>query len=682
MRSKLMNIFLHFLNRDTQEIFGFCKEWDLNIHLLIKKGINAAVLLCVDDVYCFLPLGFWFESDYTRRALIECGEYIKAGCIRFSARESSIQEFIEKKQEQYSQFRSVGKSWEAYQNFFDIKILEQLLELHPCLIDRTIKIGQYCSKLWTKEHNQLILNNEGILLKIYSRIENLSDRMKIIEIICSAAEDIENPFVWTKVLDKISALNLKDSWIKKELRIYFEKNYYTLYLNEYNATNLYNFYPIDKKIDFHIEKNSNSIADYCWFEVFLGQLGLESLLEAPDWKIISIKKDYNWAILFQAYINICNKYIEENTNVTFNYICATSLQDHDTMQARDRIKEILNLVEDKRYMKIKNDKVDVLIMVATIDEEKAIVENDIWEEKQVEDEQGYTYYYHFENSMSFALARGINKGANDAAIAAQYFINCLKPKALAMVGFAAGKMGKVALGDVVVPCRVFTYDNGKQVGENLVLKEIEDYKIKDKWKQIVERFGEGWRESVKVEMPIGFDSQMIELLHEFRENDIREVNDIYDLEKYPNWKDLIDRLSEEDYIEKKADHKLAISESGKKFINDYDISYPRGFQEQMSKTIVGIMATGGRVQQWDGIFDELEKQDRKVCALEMESSGIGKISEFLEIPFIVAKGIGDYARDGKAFDNRFIEYACHASCRFVIEFFLSEKMQKEFRKLE
>ena len=262
MRSKVMNIFLHFLNKDTQEIFGFCKELDYNMHLLVKKGINASVLLCVDDVYCFLPLGFWFESDYTRNALIECGEYIKAGYIRFSARESSIQEFIEKKKEQYSQFRGVGKSWEIYQKFFDVNILQQLMELHPCLIDRTTKIGQYCSELWTKEHNQLILNNEGMLLEIYSRIENLSDRVKIMEIICSAAEDIQSPFVWTKVLDKISALNLRDPWIKKELRIYFEKNYYALYLNEYSATNLYNFYPIDKNIDFHIEKNSNSIADY------------------------------------------------------------------------------------------------------------------------------------------------------------------------------------------------------------------------------------------------------------------------------------------------------------------------------------------------------------------------------------------------------------------------------------
>lgn len=60
----------------------------------------------------------------------------------------------------------------------------------------------------------------------------------------------------------------------------------------------------------------------------------------------------------------------------------------------------------------------------------------------------------------------------------------------------------------------------------------------------------------------------------------------------------------------------------------------------------------------------------------MEATGIGKVSEFKEIPFIIAKGIGDYARDGKSFDNRFIEYACHSSCRFIIEFFLSEQVRK------
>lgn len=329
-----------------------------------------------------------------------------------------------------------------------------------------------------------------------------------------------------------------------------------------------------------------------------------------------------------------------------------------------------------------NMTVDILILIATPEEEKAIVENDEWEKEHVEDEYGYTYYFHSEKDMRFALARGINKGSTDAAIAAQYFIKHLKPKALAMVGFAAGRMGKVTLGDVIVPYRVFVYDNGKQKGENLVLPEIEDYKIKDRWKQIVERFGETWRESVKVEEPVAFDNQMIDLLHEFNENDMREVNDIYDSERYPNWKDLLDKLLKEDYIEKKAGRKLAISKSGKKFINDYDISYPEGYQKQMPKTTIGIMATGGKVQQWSGIFEQLENKDRNTCALEMETSGIGKISEFLEIPFIVAKGIGDYARDGKAFDNRFIEYACHTSCRFIIEFFCSNEMQKELRKLE
>ena len=345
------------------------------------------------------------------------------------------------------------------------------------------------------------------------------------------------------------------------------------------------------------------------------------------------------------------------------------------------------IIENDFSMKCKeflggfNMTVDILILIATPEEEKAIVENDEWEKENTQDEYGYTYYFHIENDTRFALARGINKGSIDAAIVAQYFIEYLKPKALAMVGFAAGRMGKVTLGDVIVPYRVFVYDNGKQVGKNKVLPEIEDYKIKDRWKQIVERFGEKWRESIKVEEPVAFDNQMIDLLHEFDKSDMREVNDIYDSERYPNWKELIDGLVKEDYIEKKAGRKIAISESGKKFINDYDISYPVGYQKQEPKTTIGIMATGGKVQQWSGIFDQLESRDRNACALEMETSGIGKISDFLEIPFIVAKGIGDYARDGKAFDNRFIEYACHASCRFIIEFFMSKEMQKELSKL-
>lgn len=56
----------------------------------------------------------------------------------------------------------------------------------------------------------------------------------------------------------------------------------------------------------------------------------------------------------------------------------------------------------------------------------------------------------------------------------------------------------------------------------------------------------------------------------------------------------------------------------------------------------------------------------------MEGHAIGKLAAFNEIPFIVVKDVGDFAQGNKSFDNWFIE--CHASCRFIIEFFSSNSI--------
>lgn len=47
----------------------------------------------------------------------------------------------------------------------------------------------------------------------------------------------------------------------------------------------------------------------------------------------------------------------------------------------------------------------------------------------------------------------------------------------------------------------------------------------------------------------------------------------------------------------------------------------------------------------------MKEKDRNVCALEMEATAIAKISGYKEIPFLIAKGIGDYAGAKKKFEK-------------------------------
>ena len=625
--------------------------------------------------------------------MAESGEYIREGYIRFSAREESIQEFIEKKREQYSQFRSAGKVWDIYQCFYDDLVLRELLDLHPYLMDRNTRIGEHCAEVWTEDHNQLILDNTGNLSIVYSRINDLSDRNKITKAILSVAEDKENPFIWSKVLNRISDIALKDKLIKKELRIYFEKNYYAVYLREYDATNLYNFYLIDKNIDFHFGRFADTIADYQWIETYLRLLDLEKLLDAPDWKIVLIKKSRYWAKVLQKYIDICNRYVVGRD--IFESICVDVLDNTDMELEVSKIKTILDMENKTIYSegvkmnktneKLKenigeNFKVDVLIIIATMEEEKAIRKDCEWESKKTE--HGYEYFVRREG-LNFALARAVNMGMENGALSAQYFVNLLNPQYLAMAGFCAGNHKKVHLGDVIVPDKVYQYETGKQLSEIEVLPEINAFHIDYQWKQRVERFGSAWRESIIPLKPVSYESQFYVFLKQMN-NQQYKVN-VEDLKKNDKLPDIRSILKEEiDNGHLKLEEKFVVAtETGKEIYNNkYLLDYPEEYCEPEPEVKVGALATGNKVQQQKEIFSKLEKSyERKTYAIDMEGYAIADIAQFNKIPYIIAKGVGDFASDGKSFDNRYIEYSVFSAYRFLVAFFKELAAEEKHKKI-
>lgn len=335
-----MNIFLHFLNRDTQEIYGITAKDTPQLCAKMQKGLNASVLLCDTDTYCFLPLGFWFESRYTRQLLAASGAFVENGYIRFSAREDTIRDFIEKKRKQYYAFR---KTSSAYQDLFDDAVLQQLLTLDPALMERQMKIGEYCSKLWYDGHNRLVDDNSGDLVALYSMVKDTAQRMEIAKIISTAASNPENPFIWKKVRDLFDNLKIRDHRFERGLRIYFEKNYYRVYLEEYHASNLYAFYPIDRGIDFQLAMPATSIANYTWLERFLEYLQLKWILSMPAGEVSRIRQMPAWLFLQKKYIAACNGSSRFDDNV-----CKTLQLSPDRNDINNAAVEVAKNLKEKK----------------------------------------------------------------------------------------------------------------------------------------------------------------------------------------------------------------------------------------------------------------------------------------------------------------------------------------------
>ncbi len=661
------NIFLHYLNKDTLEIFGIADMPEHRIVKVLKQGLNASILLC--NEYCFMPLGFYFECSQTKQLILQNLDFVSEGFLRFCIREHDLREYVEKKQGQLKEFANDI----SYHNFFDKNYIHQLISISPIYLQRNIKVGEYCVDKWVEQHNLFLEIQAGDLSNAYQ--VNNKDISKIITEIKKAAIEIENgAFIWNVIDCKYKKLNITDKELYHKLRMYFEKYYYEAYLKEYNASILYDFFLIDKGYDFYLNDSSRVIANYQLFYNFLKCLSLDVCLNLPAEKIIEVKYLPEYIALLDIYISICQNGIGDPSE--FRSIIAKKKIENekniDDLSRKVRETIIKPSIIWKEFMFMNNNnnnnnKIDVLILIATDEEEKAILD-DNWQQQKTSN--GYTYFTKKEK-MTFAIARATDMREIETSVVGQYFIDNLKPRYISMVGFCAGQFGKTTLGDIIVPHKVYRYGQGKRVSEEIVYPEIDTYKINPIWKQKVERFGECWREKIQIEKPINYEYQKYIFISELLKSTIGIIpSQLWSPGEMPDIPRIINEFQNSRLITIDSG-KIIMTKKGKKnFENELLVKYWDGYKEAIPKTKVGVLATGDDVQQWSDVFDELSKKyDRKTIALDMEAHAIGVMSSFNNIPYIIAKGVGDYAQDGKAFDNRYINYACQMSCRFVIEFF-------------
>jgi len=106
------NIFLHFLNRDTREVFGVYNALPVEEHTrLLRRALNAAALMC--EEHCFAPPGFIVEDQIVFELAENQRGYLSEGLIRLPMREDNLADFAEKKRIGYEPMRN------RYSGLFD-----------------------------------------------------------------------------------------------------------------------------------------------------------------------------------------------------------------------------------------------------------------------------------------------------------------------------------------------------------------------------------------------------------------------------------------------------------------------------------------------------------------------------------------------------------------------------------
>jgi nucleoside phosphorylase len=624
-------IFIYHLDYEIVKLFGL-DDNSIYRYNEVKECFNLATriafLLCNKSI--IVPLSNYFESSMAFDILnnLQSKETRELNLIVLVSNSCSFEEFLDKKITQHGDnIKNKGYHYSDFINKNGVYI--------PGTYKIRLNSASYdIKKIWTTDKDI-----GTIIDDIHKKVDYKYTHSQVANMITRVPETLgSRAYISSYITPLLGMEGVNFSIIDKALNKFITLGYIKSFLDEYHAVALNEIPYID--CNYILPKG----AEY-------------SYLSYQEYVSKMAGRNYKGNNMLD-YVKKCSAddLLEFKYSTSWKNICTKSN------------KTVMN--KTKMVMDMEHSNIDVLILIATEEEEKAIIKNDNW--KTLVSKKGYTYYIKIEG-MTFALARAVDMRETEVSIVAQYFIDELNPRFISMAGFCAGKVGKTSLGDIIVPYKIYKYGMGKQVSRGQTYPEIDSFRIEPIWKQKVERFGEKWREKCSVGKPLDYSYQRYVFMDTIAKSK-ESINpfEIWKREEMPDLPRVMEEFKEKKHI-RLISGRIKLTERGRNEINnELVLKYWGGYKEVSPKTKVGVLATGDNVQQWSGIFDILEKEnDRKTIALDMESHAIGCIASFNRKPYIIAKGVGDYAQDNKAFDNRYIEYSCHNSCRFLIAFFNS-----------
>ncbi len=259
----------------------------------------------------------------------------------------------------------------------------------------------------------------------------------------------------------------------------------------------------------------------------------------------------------------------------------------------------------------------------------------------------------------------VGMGMVNSAVSTSMAIKRYNPKCVIMVGFCAGNKDEVKLGDIIIANKLFNYSTGKQISESEIQNEQEVILLKMDLYDKISTYKDKLFISSEVDLPKDFDLQLWEFLTLLSEGVCKEI-DKFDSTKFPDLEHIIEYCRGQKLIDFYED-KIKINKNGTNFFYDLKRKNPHGVKQYEPQIRFGVMACGSYVQQQENIFGILKAKERKTIALDMESYSVANAAEKVGIPFLIIKGVGDYANDHKKFANRFIRFSTYNSFFIAME---------------
>jgi adenosylhomocysteine nucleosidase len=289
------NIFLHFLNRDSREIYGLFQAVRPTDHYrALIRGLKIAALLC--DEYCVTPPQFVLECPVARKALTELKLLRSHGIVVYPMRESSPGDMIEKKRREYAPYG------QRYSEIFKDKAISILTDSGRFL-PRSVEMGRGISDDWMEgpDSKREIWKNFTLGVAPKSIEEIRAIPTFLIDRGAAATWAGIQPCLPLIAPDK-----------ERQLRRILQNTYFRLYMQAYDLR-------IISELPFMVDEFGLAANDpaysYYYFSSILSCLSLRDLIiRASPSTILLLRENYGFIEFIDSYTDLCGKVTKRSGN--------------------------------------------------------------------------------------------------------------------------------------------------------------------------------------------------------------------------------------------------------------------------------------------------------------------------------------------------------------------------------
>jgi nucleoside phosphorylase len=460
-------ILLDFLSPDNRRAYGTFSNLSIARHeRLLAEALNVAIFLCGE--YCLIPPAFIADDYLVRRVLRQKAGYLEEGLIRFPMRESTLEEFFEKKTREYDPVK------DEYGGFFSRGGRIFVTKYAELILPRSSHVGEKISRKWEQGPD---------IDAVWKPILAVSSAREV-EALCMVPMRLKERDVaitWAAIKATLQLpLSASDFLVQQAL----QHAYGLVYLAEYNAMIVTNVPP--KTSDFELGSGDLSY-DYCVLRDALAPISLWKLFLALSAEsLIAIRRTIGYLEFMNYFQRTVSRLSPSRARILYcfaaqakrarqllrneDWISSRLAQRHagEMFLTRDEVElfsdRLLVMCMERGcyyYLDRMGDesvKADILIVIA-LKEEFRHFESVFGQGQAIGD---YPSYYKYslalgsERRAVVALLVG-EKGHLPTAAGTVMAMERVQPELVVMLGIAAGIHKDLHVGDVVVATSVDAY---------------------------------------------------------------------------------------------------------------------------------------------------------------------------------------------------------------------------------